>query len=137
MDVKPDLELTEISPNRGPAAGGTLVTFTGNDFEMETNQTLFLFGKRQRPGVATPVGCSSKSQCTAIAPPGTGTVTVSVLTLVGGTVAGPQFIYVEGRTTPGLHVSRFGDFGRRVDPTRRAVPVRSIGAHEVQRRVRR
>ncbi len=98
---EPDLELTEISPNRGPAAGGTLVTFTGNDFEMGMNQTLFFFGSTDDPSrVATPVGCTSKTQCTAIAPPGTGTVTVSAATLVGGTVAGPQFTYLEGQPPP-------------------------------------
>ena len=70
---EPDLEAAdEISPNRGPARGGTLVTFTGNDFEMENYQVAVLFGATDRPVSGSPrrSDASSKSQCTAIAPPG-------------------------------------------------------------------
>jgi LPXTG-motif cell wall-anchored protein len=90
------LTLTGITPDRGPAAGGTLVTFRGSAFLTTPNGTLFVFGPIAEGNVATSVSCPSTTECTGIVPPGTGTVTVTAFTLVGGSVAGPSFTYETG-----------------------------------------
>ncbi|WP_228001490.1 beta strand repeat-containing protein [Nocardia australiensis] len=76
--------LTSVSPNQGPAAGGTTVILTGTGFVGVTNVK---FG-----AVATSFTVNSATQITAIAPPGTGTVQVTVST-AGGTSNGVSYTY--------------------------------------------
>jgi hypothetical protein len=78
--------LVSISPSSGPATGGTVVTLTGTGF---TGASSVKFG-------ATPAMfyfVLSDSLIVAIAPPGTGTVPVTVTT-AAGTSAGLPFTYV-------------------------------------------
>ncbi|MCA1690226.1 MAG: IPT/TIG domain-containing protein, partial [Actinobacteria bacterium] len=69
--------LTAVNPASGPEAGGTTVVLTGTDL---TGATAVSFG----PTAATSFTVDSPTQITATAPPGTGTVDVSVTT-PGGT----------------------------------------------------
>jgi hypothetical protein len=63
--------LTSIAPSTGSAAGGTLVTITG--VGLAAGQTQFQFGG----SLATGVTCNaSGTSCTAVTPPGAGTVPV-------------------------------------------------------------
>jgi hypothetical protein len=55
--------VTAVSPNGGPAAGGTPVTVTGSGFALGTG-TIFKFGAAK----ATGVSCPSSTSCTMIAP---------------------------------------------------------------------
>ncbi len=71
--------VTNISPNSGPAAGGTLVTITGANY---TGPTTVDFGTI----AATNVTVVSTSEVTAVSPAGTGIVDVTV-TADGGTSA--------------------------------------------------
>jgi N-acetylneuraminic acid mutarotase len=71
--------VTSVSPNSGPAAGGTSVTITGSNF---TSASTVSFGTT----AAMNVSCSTTTSCTATSPPGTGTVNVTVTT-PGGTSA--------------------------------------------------
>lgn len=60
--------LTGVSPDQGPAAGGTVVTLTGLDFYTTPGDTTFTFN-----GVpATGVSCTSTTTCTATTPPHSG-----------------------------------------------------------------
>jgi hypothetical protein len=68
-----------IAPASGPATGGTVVTISGRNF---TGATVVKFGSS--PGLNMVV--LSDTQLTAVAPPGTGKVDVTV-TGVGGTSA--------------------------------------------------
>jgi hypothetical protein len=70
--------LTSLSPNQGPAAGGTVVTISGSGFSTTPGATSVAFGSAR----ASSVSCSSSTQCTATSPPGMGTVGVRVT--VGG-----------------------------------------------------
>ncbi len=78
FDVVPSV--TALSPKGGPAAGGTVVTLTGTSFSTSAGATSVTFGTV----AATAVGCASATTCTAVSPPGSGTVSVRV------TVAGQQ-----------------------------------------------
>ena len=69
-----------ISPNSGPAAGGTSVTITGTGF---TGATGVDFGTTAATGVTV----VSATTITADSPPGTGTVDVTVLTPAGTSAA--------------------------------------------------
>jgi hypothetical protein len=88
-------QLRGISPTSGPATGGTVVTLTGGAFP---NGTSYLLGPAPevsfggRP--ATNVRCTARdgTSCTATAPPGSGTVQVTVTT-PGGTSNGVPFTY--------------------------------------------
>jgi hypothetical protein len=53
-----------ITPNSGPAAGGTSVTITGTGFALGASATTIKFGATK----AKVVECSSSTTCTAIAP---------------------------------------------------------------------
>ena len=78
--------VTGLSPNTGPAAGGTQVTISGTNLSAGT----VAFGATPATGVV----CSASS-CTASAPAGSGTVDVRVTT-TGGTsavVSADQFTY--------------------------------------------
>ncbi|HTY96122.1 MAG TPA: IPT/TIG domain-containing protein, partial [Solirubrobacteraceae bacterium] len=56
--------ITSLTPNEGPAAGGTEVTVEGAGFEL-AHGTEFVFGKVK----ATSVECTSSTSCVVIAPP--------------------------------------------------------------------
>lgn len=77
-DVTPrsTLTVTAVSPSTGPAAGGTTVTITGTGLAHATRVS---FG-----GAATRIVSDSDTRITATAPPGSGTVDVTVTT-AGGT----------------------------------------------------
>jgi len=78
--------LTSISPASGPVTGGTTVTLTGTGF---TGATAVVFGILP----ATSFTVNSDTQITAVAPPGLGTVPVTVTT-AAGTSNGVSFTYV-------------------------------------------
>ena len=80
--------VSAVSPNDGPAAGGTMVTITGTGF---TRATTVDFGTNQ----ATNLTVASDTTITAYSPAGTGAVGVTVTT-PGGTSAtstADQFTY--------------------------------------------
>ena len=80
--------VTAVSPNTGPAAGGTTVTITGSSF---TGASKVLFGAVQARIITV-----SGIQITAVSPGGSGTVDVRVIT-PGGTsaiTAADRFTYV-------------------------------------------
>jgi hypothetical protein len=67
--------ITAVTPNSGPAIGGTPVTITGTGFTVGTSYTTVEFGAKK----ATPVTCISTTTCTTVSPPLTaGTVDVKV-----------------------------------------------------------
>lgn len=80
--------LTSLSPASGPSAGGTKVTIGGVGF---TPGTTVHFGSAD----ATSVDVTSATSLTAVAPPGFGTVDVTVTTGGGtsGTVTADHFAY--------------------------------------------
>ncbi len=67
-----------VSPPNGPAAGGTTVTLSGTGF---TVADAVHFGTTP----ATSFTVNSANSITAVAPPGVGTVTITVTTPTGGT----------------------------------------------------
>jgi hypothetical protein len=81
--------VTAISPTSGPAAGGTSVTITGTGF---IGATAVKFGSAS----ATSYTVGSGTQISAISPPGTGTVNITVTTPAGTTATSvaDQFTYV-------------------------------------------
>jgi Glycine rich protein/IPT/TIG domain len=74
--------VTSISPNRGPTTGDTAITITGTGFDTAPGGTAVNFGS----AAALAVGCASATTCTAVSPPGSGTVNVLV------TVSGVQSV---------------------------------------------
>jgi hypothetical protein len=54
--------ITNVSPNHGPAAGGTSVTLTGTGFALGTTATIVKIGLKR----ATSVNCTSTTMCTAV-----------------------------------------------------------------------
>ena len=68
--------VTSLSPNSGPASGGTTVTISGNGF---TGATSVKFGST----AATSYSVVNSTTITAVSPAGTGTVDVTVTTTVG------------------------------------------------------
>lgn len=94
----PSPMLSSISPTSGPAAGGTLVTFTGTAFDVAAGMTSFSFGG----SAATGVSCSSSTTCTGTSPAGSGTVTVTA-TVDGAPASGSaSFTYVAPPPPPAL-----------------------------------
>jgi DNA-binding beta-propeller fold protein YncE len=87
--------VTAVSPERGPAAGGTVVTITGSEFVPGAS---VYFGA----SAASNVTVHSASLITATAPPGSGTVDVMVRTPSGTSPAasGDHFSYPEVRPAP-------------------------------------
>ncbi|MFF3765818.1 IPT/TIG domain-containing protein, partial [Streptomyces sp. NPDC001922] len=87
--------LTSLVPASGPAAGGTTVTLTGTNL---TGATQVKFGSTNAPFTVL-----SPTQINATAPPGTGTVQVTVVT-PDGTSNGLGYTYVTapviGSVTP-------------------------------------
>lgn len=82
--------LTGLSPTSGPTTGGNTVTITGTSF-LSSNTTVF-FGATQ----ATNVVVVSDTTITVTAPPGTGTVDVTVVTPFGITpiTSADQYTYI-------------------------------------------
>jgi hypothetical protein len=80
--------VTKVEPTSGPAAGGTSVTITGAGF---SGATAVKFGSTN----ATSFTVNSESSITAVVPPGTGTVDVTVTTSSGTspTSAADHFTY--------------------------------------------
>ncbi|MGX1854711.1 beta strand repeat-containing protein [Streptomyces sp. NPDC055299] len=76
--------LSSVSPNTGPAAGGTVVTLSGTGL---AGATAVRFG-----AVSASFTAVSSTQITAIAPAGSGTAQVTVTT-PGGTSNGVAFTY--------------------------------------------
>jgi len=76
MSSRSTLTVTAVSPSTGPAAGGTTVTITGTGLAHATRVS---FG-----GAAARIVSDSDTRITATAPPGSGTVDVTVTT-AGGT----------------------------------------------------
>lgn len=83
--------LSAISPSQGPAAGGTAVTLTGTALDGATDVR---FGS-----AAASFTVDSPTQITAVSPPGTSAVPVTVTT-PGGTSAPVYFFYLD---EPALH----------------------------------
>ncbi|PSJ57100.1 hypothetical protein C7I85_22975 [Mesorhizobium soli] len=85
--------VTSISPQAGPAEGGTSVIITGTNF---TSATTVKFGTTNAAGYAF----NSSTQITATAPAGTGTIDVTVTTAGGtsATSAADQFTYIANPT---------------------------------------
>lgn len=96
----PPPTVTEVSPARGPAPGGTAVTITGTGFSTSPGATAVSFGASP----ATGVSCSTSSTCMATSPAGAGVVDVTVS--VGGKTSptGPadRFTYVPAPQISGL-----------------------------------
>jgi hypothetical protein len=90
--------LTQINPTSGPTAGGNTVTITGTSF-LSSNTTVF-FGATP----ATNVVVVSDTVITATAPPGVGTVDVTVVTPFGTTpiVPADQYTYIQAFVSPSL-----------------------------------
>jgi alpha-tubulin suppressor-like RCC1 family protein len=87
--------LTSIEPHEGPEGGGSVVTITGTQLEQAREVK---FG-------ATPAetyGVQSSTTIVAVAPPGTGTVAITVKTPFGQTTPGSasQFTYVKTGIPP-------------------------------------
>jgi len=100
--------VTSLSPSSGPQSGGTTVTVSGAGFLTTSGGTTIDFGSTP----ASSVSCTSETTCTAVSPPGYGTVGVTVT--VDGTAsapdAGAQFLYEPGYYLVGAsgQVSAFG-----------------------------
>ncbi|HUR81959.1 MAG TPA: IPT/TIG domain-containing protein [Thermoanaerobaculia bacterium] len=80
-----------LSPNGGPAAGGTTVTVSGTGFRKDDPNTAVAFGAT----AGTNVQVVSLTQLTVVAPPGTGTVDVTVTNSLGtsATSSADRFTY--------------------------------------------
>ncbi len=87
--------VTEVSPKEGSTAGGTSVTITGINL---ASPSVVKFGEAN----ASSVIINSTTSITAVAPPGTGTVHVTVTTAGGKSneVPADQFSYVPPPSTP-------------------------------------
>jgi hypothetical protein len=83
-----------VSPSSGPAGGGTQVTISGANLKRASAVS---FGS-----TSASFTVDSPSSITATAPPGTGTVDVTVLSKAGtsAAVAGDRFSYVSPTPTP-------------------------------------
>jgi hypothetical protein len=82
--------LATVSPPSGPSAGGNTVTLTGSAF---TGATAVRFGAT----AAASVTVLSDTKLTAVAPPGTGTAAVTVVTAAGVSNQLP-YVYVAAPT---------------------------------------
>ncbi len=84
--------IASLTPNSGPAAGGTSVAVAGSGFALGTG-TIFDFGK----AAGSSVECTSTTECTVTAPPGKAGK-VDVVAIVGTTKStrnrpGDQYTY--------------------------------------------
>ena len=89
--------MTSVSPAGGPPAGGTTVTITGTSFAGASD---VFFGSV----MATSFSVVSNTTITAVSPPGTGTVDVTVTAPTGTSTpsAGDKFSYVVAPTVTGI-----------------------------------
>jgi len=87
--------LTKVEPAYGPRAGGTSVTLTGTNF---TEVTAVRFGA----AAAQKFTVNSEGSLTAVSPPGTGTVEVTVTTRGGVSPAASGDAFSYGPTVTGL-----------------------------------
>jgi hypothetical protein len=87
--VTPPPAVTGVSPNSGPAAGGTSVVITGTNF---TGATGVSFGA----AAAASFTVNTAGQITAVAPAGSGQVDITVTTPAGtsAVVAADKFTYI-------------------------------------------
>lgn len=101
VSIPPSPPSVCISPNSGPAAGGTSVVLTGSNL---TGAISVHFGKRQ----AASFTVISDSEIVAVSPPGSGKVTVSVTTPFGSSEAQAcnQFTYVAVAPPSAIHVKQ-------------------------------
>ncbi len=90
----PGPSLASVTPNRGPLAGGTSVTISGNNV---AGATAVRFGASE----AASFTVLSKHTITAVTPPGEGSVALSVTTPYGTSASGPLFNYVRGKSGQG------------------------------------
>jgi hypothetical protein len=84
--------VTAVTPDSGPASGGTEVTVSGSDFATGTAATSIRFGASPAAGVS----CQSHTTCTASAPPhpaGTVDVIVTVRGATSPKSAADRFTY--------------------------------------------
>ena len=97
----PALAVAGVSPPTGPGAGGTPVSITGSGFSTLPGATTFDFGAGHP---ATAVSCPTSTQCTAITPPGAGTVdvTATVGTLSSTATTADRFTYAPVAVSPSL-----------------------------------
>ncbi len=88
-------QVTQIEPKEGSQGGGTTVTITGSNLGEAT-------GVRFGASSAQSFGVQSSTSVTAVSPPGTGTVGVTVSTPYGTTTAGSpeQFTYIHTGAVP-------------------------------------
>jgi hypothetical protein len=91
LPFPPPPTVTNVTPNAGSNAGGTVVV-SGTNFDAIGGSTQFFFGTAP----ATQVSCSSANACSMSYPPGSGTVdvTAQVNHFPSATNAGDQFSYV-------------------------------------------
>lgn len=87
--------LSTLTPNSGPESVFNTVVITGTGFA-DVGPLTVRFG-----ATATTFTIDSDTQITAIAPPGTGTVQVTVQALLDGTSNGLPYTYI-GTTVPAL-----------------------------------
>jgi hypothetical protein len=87
-----------LSPASGPAAGGTSVTITGNGL---LGATAVHFGQ----AAAASFAVQSGTEIEAVAPPGTGTVEVTVTTPAGTSAASPSDRFTYTAAAPALTFS--------------------------------
>jgi hypothetical protein len=81
--------VTHVTPNIGPAAGGTTVTITGPSGTDFTGASAVKFGSSD----ATSFSVNTATSITAVAPEGSGTVDVSVATSAGTSPPNPASEY--------------------------------------------
>jgi hypothetical protein len=93
----PEPTVTSLNPNQGPTAGGTSVTITGTNLN---GATAVQFGATD----ATSFNVENANQINAIAPPGTGTVDVTVTTPRGtsANTAADNYTYFAPPTVTGV-----------------------------------
>jgi hypothetical protein len=90
--VQPPPTVTGLGPNEGRKTGGTSVTITGANFE---EATAVKFGSTN----ATSFKVNSEGSITAVSPPGTGTVDVTVTTPAGTSLTTPADRFYYSRPT--------------------------------------
>ena len=88
--------VTNLSPSKGPLAGGTEITITGSGFATGSSGTSFRFGRAD----AVTIDCTSTSECKVHTPAATKAGVVSVLATAGGKkgkkATGAEFTYEPG-----------------------------------------
>jgi len=107
------VEITGVSPSSGSAAGGDTVTITGARF---SHATAVDFGGT----AAQPFTIDSGTQITALSPPGSGTVDITVVTPDGITPAIPADQFTYATSTPSVSP---GSDSASATPSPSAVPV--------------